>query len=87
MSRTYRDLKTWSSTLEAEARTLLSGALPASAGKDCAIVVEACPEHGPSCARVVYGMLREHIDWTREEPVALAGRLVGTMLPPAPENE
>jgi hypothetical protein len=48
--------------------------------------VEECPEHGPLCARVTFGMLNEHLAWMRADPAAVAAKLLATMLPPAEEG-
>jgi hypothetical protein len=29
---------------------------------------ETCPVHGPGCARVVYGVLLDHVGWRWAEP-------------------
>lgn len=44
--------------------------------------VEECPVHGPSCARVTVGMLREHFNVLLAEPAAAAVLLLATVLPP-----
>jgi hypothetical protein len=49
---------------------------------DCyRLLVEDCDVHGPGCARVTFGMLREHIEWVRAVPAELAAKLLATMLP------
>jgi hypothetical protein len=40
-----------------------------------------CAEHGPGCARVVYGILAGHFPWRERDPERLARRLARTMLP------
>jgi hypothetical protein len=47
------------------------------------LLIEECPVHGPGCARVTFGMLREHVEWTRADPAEAAAAMLGTMLPPA----
>ncbi len=47
------------------------------------LVVEECPVHGAGCARVTFGMFREHVEWARADPAATAAGLLGTMLPAA----
>lgn len=44
--------------------------------------VEECPVHGPLCARVTIGMLREHFDVFLTEPATAASLLLATVLPP-----
>jgi hypothetical protein len=50
--------------------------------EDFRLQVEECPIHGPGCARVTYGMLRDHVTWARADAMALAATLLQTMLPP-----
>ncbi len=50
------------------------------------LAVEACPLHGPGCARVTCGMLREHVGWERADPAHLAATLLRTILPPIPSG-
>ena len=46
------------------------------------LLVEVCPVHGYGCARVTYGMFRDHAEWARTDATGLAAALLGTMLPP-----
>jgi hypothetical protein len=46
------------------------------------LLVEECPIHGPGCARVTYGVLRDHVRWSQADPAEVAAALIGTMLPP-----
>ncbi len=48
--------------------------------------VEKCPVHGPGCARVTYGMLRDHVQWALADAAALAPGMLRTMLTPAGET-
>ena len=41
----------------------------------------SCAEHGPGCARVVYGILVGHFPWQGQDPECLAEHLARTMLP------
>jgi hypothetical protein len=42
--------------------------------------VEECPVHGPHCARVVYGMLRDHISWRWADPAKTAATMIRSMM-------
>jgi hypothetical protein len=78
-----RDFQQWASRLEAAALKMLG---PRRHGPDrdsYRVYALACPEHGPSCARVVYGVLMDHFGWQNEDPQRLAEKLVRTLLPPA----
>ena len=83
MERVYPTLKDWSVALETAAYGLLAGRIAEKLYPHCRVYVEPCPKHGPGCARVVYGMLLDHVCWAGEDPVRLAERLVATMLPPS----
>ncbi len=48
------------------------------------LLIEECPAHGGGCARVTYGVLRDHVEWMRADPARLAAALLATMLPPTP---
>ena len=52
-----------------------------SSAEDYRLVVEKCPVHGCCCARVTYGMLRDHIRWSATDPVKAAVSMLRTMLP------
>jgi hypothetical protein len=52
-----------------------------SSVEDFRLVVEKCPIHGCCCARVTYGMLRDHIRWSATDPVKAAASMLRTMLP------
>jgi hypothetical protein len=77
----YRRIEQFAAALGRAARTYL-------AARDVAeavcyhLAVEPCPLHGPSCARVTYGMLREHFFWRSASVASLAASLLYTMLPP-----
>jgi hypothetical protein len=75
------DLEAFASALDRAGRTYLAerGVVRTEAYH---LLVEECPVHGRMCARVTYGMLREHVAWYRADAAAEAAILPGTMLPP-----
>lgn len=77
----HRSLQSFAESLNGAAWEILArrGLSPA---EEFRMSVEECPVHGAGCARVTYGMLREHIAWARTDPAAAAATLLGTMLPP-----
>ena len=76
-----QDLEAFAGALDRAGRTYLAerGVVRTEAYR---LLVEACPVHGPLCARVTYGMLREHVAWDRADATEAAATLLGTMLPP-----
>jgi hypothetical protein len=46
------------------------------------LFVEECPVHGTRCARVTYGILRDHVLWGHADVRQLAACLLKTMLAP-----
>jgi hypothetical protein len=52
-----------------------------SSAEDYRLLIEKCPVHGCCCARVTYGMLRDHIRWSATDPVKAAASMLRTMLP------
>ena len=77
----YPSLKDWQVALEATARALVEQQFRPALRDSCLVSAEPCPQHGPACARVTYGMLRSHFSWAEENPLRLAERLIATMLP------
>jgi hypothetical protein len=75
-----RRLGGFAAALEDAAREYLAsrGVAPA---EEYRLLVEECPVHGPGCARVTYGMLRQHVVWARGDATELAAGMLGTMLP------
>jgi hypothetical protein len=82
MSRTRPTIKDWIVALENAAWSLLADRVIGRDEDSYRVHGEPCEKHGPRCARVVYGILLDHVSWREEDPCELAGRLVGTMLPP-----
>jgi hypothetical protein len=78
---TYPSLQDWQVALEATARALVEQRIRPGLRDSCLVCAEPCPQHGPGCAQVTYGMLRSHFGWTEEDPLRLAERLIATMLP------
>jgi hypothetical protein len=74
-------LKDWAVALETAAASLVLRHIRADLHDSCLVRAEPCAEHGPDCAHVTYGMLRDHFAWAEVDPLALAERLVATMLP------
>jgi hypothetical protein len=80
---TYHSLHGFSDALGRAARDFLAGrGVPPS--DDYRLRVEECPVHGPGCARVVYGALRDHVVWARANAAEVAAALLETMLPRVP---
>jgi hypothetical protein len=42
-----------------------------------------CPQHGPPCVRVVFGILLRHVAWPESDPGEVAEEVVRNMLPPS----
>jgi hypothetical protein len=76
-----RRLTAFAAALDRAGREYLTGRGVAPAEK-YRLRVGACPGHGPGCALVTYGALREHVSWTRVDPAAAAAALLATLLPP-----
>ena len=84
MSEDGRDFDRWATRL-ASASVAALGARARGTNHDSYRVSAApCPEHGPGCARVVYGILAGHFPWQGQDPERLAECLVRTMLPVDP---
>ena len=83
-ARNYPGLKDWTVALEGAARALVEEHVREALRDSCHVYAEPCPEHGPRCACVTYGMLRSHFGWAGQDPSRLAEQLVGTMLPRHP---
>jgi hypothetical protein len=49
--------------------------------EDYLLRVEECPVHGPVCARVTYGELRDHVTWRWADPTTVASAMLTTMVP------
>jgi hypothetical protein len=77
-------LKVFAAVLDRAAREYLAlrGAAPHQVYR---LAVEECPVHGADCARITYGMFRDHVEWEGSDPEHLAAALLRTMLPPIPE--
>jgi hypothetical protein len=75
------NLEAFAGALDRAGRSFLAGRGVART-ETYRLLVEACPVHGPLCARVTYGMLREHVAWGRADASEAAATLLGTMLPP-----
>ena len=75
-------LKEFAAALDRAGREYLAGRGVAP-DEQYRLLVEECPAHGTGCARVTFGMLREHVEWVGADPAAAAAALLGTMLPPA----
>jgi hypothetical protein len=82
MSRACPTLKDWIVALENAAWSLLGDWVIGKDEHSYRLYAEPCDKHGSCCARVVYGMLLDHVRWRDEDPAELAGRLVRTMIPP-----
>ena len=92
MSWACPTMKDWIVALENAAWSLLADWVIGQDEDSYRVYAEPCDKHGPRCARVVYGMLLDHVCWQEENPGELAGRLVATMVPPkglraGPERE
>jgi hypothetical protein len=76
-----RRFQSFADALERAGREYLArrGVTPADYHR---LIVENCPTHGLSCARVTYGALYDHVAWTQADPAQLAARMLRTMLPP-----
>jgi hypothetical protein len=76
-----RRFQSFADALEQAGREYLTrrGVTPADYHR---LIVENCPTHGLSCARVTYGALYDHVAWMQADPAQLAARMLRTMLPP-----
>jgi hypothetical protein len=84
MSGAGNDFDRWAVCLACACRFIL-GPRSRNAKRDSYRVSAApCPEHGPGCARVVYGILVGHFPWQGQDPERLAECLARTMLPVDP---
>jgi hypothetical protein len=72
---------TWVAALERAAQDLAGGRPDLAARGPFRLETEPCPQHGPDCARVTYGCLRDHIGWAKADPAEVAAALLQTMLP------
>jgi hypothetical protein len=76
----YQNIKAFSDALDGAGWEYLSRRNVAQADR-FRFRVDECPIHGPGCARVTYGMLPEHVVWSRTDAVDAAAAMLGTMLP------
>jgi hypothetical protein len=83
MSRRMRE---FAAALNRASREYLAGQ-GVSPTAEYRLSVETCPIHGIRCARVTYGMLRDHVPWTQSDPRKVAAALLGTMMLPPPSAE
>jgi hypothetical protein len=76
----YASIKSFAAALDGAGWEYLArrGAAPAELFR---LQVEECPVHGPGCARVTYGMLRDHVVWARADAAEAAAAMLRTMLP------
>ncbi len=79
----YHSLSAFAAALDRAARDFLVGRGVAPSD-DYRLHVEECPVHGPACARVTYGALRDHVSWPRADAAETAAGMLQTMLPPVP---
>jgi hypothetical protein len=83
VAKKSRRLKRFTAALDRAARAYLvaRGVAPAERYR---LVVERCPVHSAWCARVTYGICREHIKWVWADVSQVAATLLETMLTQAP---
>src|SRR4051794_17266231 len=78
------NLKTWSVALDRAVLSILAERHDVTDPEPYLLHTEPCAKHDEHCARVVYGMFVEHVDWEETDPDELAERLLQSMLPPLP---
>jgi hypothetical protein len=76
----FHSLSRFAKSLECAAREFLSAA-GIEFSDEYNLRVEECPVHGVDCARVIYGMLCDHVIWRWADTKQIAESTMQSMLP------